>query len=139
MAARLLLVLAVLALAAVVGLLWRARNGRYAATTAGERLTARDVGAPLGADATFVQLSSAVCAACRSTAAVLGDLAERRDGLAHVELAAEDRMDLVRRFGVLRTPTVLVLDGAGAVRGRLSGATTPAQALDALAHLDAAR
>jgi thiol-disulfide isomerase/thioredoxin len=129
---RVLLVLAVLAAALVVGLLWRARNGRFAAATAGDRLTPLEVGAPLGREATFVQLSSAVCAACRSTAAVLADLAAQRDGLAHVELDAADRMDLVRRFGVLRTPTVLVLDQAGSVRGRLSGATTRAQALDAL-------
>jgi thiol-disulfide isomerase/thioredoxin len=136
---RLLLVLAVLALTAVIGLVWRARNGRYAAVPDDDRLTARELGASLGGTATFVQLSSEVCAACRGTAAVLGDLARQRGGLAHVELAAEDRMDLVRRFGVLRTPTVLVLDAAGTVRGRLSGATTRAQALDALARLDAAR
>lgn len=135
MGVRLLLVLGVLALAAVVGVVWRSRNGRYAVVTADERLTAHDVGVPLGAAATFVQLSSEVCAACRSTAAVLGGLARQQDGLAHVELDAADRMDLVRRFDVLRTPTVLVLDAAGAVRGRLSGATTRAQALDALEHL----
>ena len=132
---RLLLVLAVLALSAVLAQVWRGRNGRYAAVTSDDRLTPGEVGTPLGADATFVQLSSEVCAACRSTATVLGALARQRTGLAHVELDAADRMDLVRRFGVLRTPTVLVLDGDGVVRGRLSGATTPAQARDALARL----
>lgn len=136
MGLRVLLVLGVLAVAVVAGLVWRSRNGRFVASrgdaAAAGRLTAADLGAPLGSAATFLQLSSEACAPCRSTAAVLGALAGERPGVAHVEVAAEERLDLVRRFDVLRTPTVLVLDGAGAVRGRLSGATTRQQALDAL-------
>ncbi|NHT18072.1 thioredoxin family protein [Cellulomonas sp. IC4_254] len=136
MGLRVLIVLGVLAVAVVAGLVWRSRNGRFVASrgdqAAAERLTPADLGAPLGAAATFLQLSSEACAPCRSTAAVLGALAADRPGVAHVEVAAEERLDLVRRFDVLRTPTVLVLDGAGAVRGRLSGATTRQQALDAL-------
>ena len=133
-----LLVLGVLAVAVVAGLLWRSRNGRFVASRGGgdDRLTGADLGAPLGSAATFLQLSSEACAPCRSTAAVLGALAAARPGLAHVEVAAEERLDLVRRFDVLRTPTVLVLDGAGAVRGRLSGATTRQQAVAALDALD---
>ncbi|WP_454050699.1 thioredoxin family protein [Cellulomonas sp. Marseille-Q8402] len=132
---RLLLVGAVLALAAVVGVVWRARNGRWAPVAATERLGPGELGAELGAAATFVQLSAEVCAPCRATAGVLGTLAAEHPGVAHVELDAADRMDLVRRFDVLRTPTVLVLDAAGAVRGRMSGATTRSQALDALDRL----
>lgn len=130
-----LLVLGVLLLAVALGLVWQARNGRFAAVRPGSApatLTPADLGAPLGGRATFVQLSSATCAPCRSTAAVLGELAAADAGLAHVELPAEERLDLVRRFDVRRTPTVLVLDRAGAVRGRMSGATTRAQALAAL-------
>lgn len=136
---RVLLVLAVLALTATAGLVWRSRNGRFVAaravpdaTAADPVLTAADLGAPLGTAATFLQLSSEACAPCRSTAAVLRALAAERSGVAHVEVRAEARLDLVRRFSVLRTPTVLVLDGSGAVRGRMSGATTRAQAVDAL-------
>ena len=130
-----LLVLGVLLLAVALGIAWRARNGRFAAARPGAAtavLTPAELGAPLGRRATFVQLSSATCAPCRSTAAVLGELAAADAGLAHVELPAEERLDLVRRFDVRRTPTVLVLDRAGAVRGRMSGATTRAQALAAL-------
>lgn len=132
---RLLLVGAVLALATALGLAWRASSGRFAAARAGASLSARDLGAPLGAEATFVQLSTEVCASCRSTAVALGALAAERPGLAHVEVDAEDRMDLVRRFGVLRTPTVLLLDADGAVRGRLTGGTSRTQALTALTHV----
>lgn len=142
MGLRVLLVLGVLAVAVGAGALWRSRNGRFVAVRgaagSADRLTADDLGASLGAGATFLQLSSEACAPCRSTAAVLGALAGERSGVAHVEVAAEDRLDLVRRFDVLRTPTVLVLDGAGVVRGRLSGATTRQQALDALDRCPAA-
>lgn len=142
MGLRVLLVLVVLAGAVAAGVLWRSRNGRFVAARgaagSADRLTADDLGAPLGAEVTFLQLSSEACAPCRSTAVVLGALADERSGVAHVEVAAEDRLDLVRRFDVLRTPTVLVLDGAGVVRGRLSGATTRQQALDALDRCPAA-
>jgi len=141
------LVAAVLALALVLGLLWRRANGRYrpvsarvaeAASHAGEdatgdgRLTASDLGAPLGSTATFLQLSSELCAPCRRAAVVLRELAQERPGVAHVEVDVEDRLDLVRRFGVLRTPTVLLLDGAGVVVGRMSGAMSRHHAVAAL-------
>ena len=35
------------------------------------------------------------------------------DGVSHVEIDAEDQLDLVRELGILKTPTVLVLDAAG--------------------------
>lgn len=134
---RLLLVLGVLGVATALGLLWRARTGRFTSARADDRLGPADIGTALGSGATFVQLSAEVCAPCRATAAALGALAAERPDLAHVELDAAGRMDLVRRFGVLRTPTVLVLDGGGAVRGRLTGGTSRAQALAALDGLTA--
>lgn len=149
MMVRMLLVLAVLVVATGLGLWWRARNGRFTpvgasvleqAQSGSERddatghdvLAADEIGAPLGTDATFVQLSSEVCAPCRRARAVLSEIAAERPGLAHVELAVEDHLDLVRRFNVLRTPTVLLLDDRGAVVGRMSGAMSRSQALTAL-------
>jgi len=89
-------------------------------------------GATLGRRATFVQLSSEVCTPCCRTAAVLGRLVDDAPGVAHVELDAAQHPDLVRTLRVLRTPTVIVLDGAGLERGRSSGAMTPTQAVAAL-------
>ncbi|WP_087509881.1 thioredoxin family protein [Cellulomonas iranensis] len=136
------LVLAVLALASVIGLVWRARNGRFRASGGSgsaaddardARLGVEDLGVASGERATFVQLSSEVCAACRSTHRVLSAVAATEPGVVHVELDAAQRLDLVERFGVLRTPTTLVLGPDGAVVGRMSGATDRAQALAALA------
>ena len=147
MPSNVVLVAAVLALALVLGLLWRRANGRYrpvsprvaeAASHAHEdaaadgRLTAADLGAPLGSTATFLQLSSELCAPCRRAAVVLRELAQERPGVAHVEVDVEERLDLVRRFGVLRTPTVMLLDHDGVVVGRMSGAMSRHHAVAAL-------
>lgn len=146
--ARALLVVAVLGVAVLLGQGWRSRNGRFTPVPGrvleavgrpepphADRLTAADLGAPLGARATFLQLSSEVCAPCRRTHSVLSALAAERHDVSHVDLDVADRLDLVRRFDVMRTPTILVLDGSGAVVGRMSGSTDRRQALDALEAL----
>ena len=134
-AVRLAALAVALLLAVAVGLWVQRRNGRSRAVAAGDRLTAADLGAPLGARATFLQLSSEVCAPCRATARVLGALAPTLDGVEHVEVDAGRRLDLARRLSVVRTPTVLVLDPAGRVVARADGAMTPAQARAAVAPL----
>ncbi|KQR08469.1 thioredoxin family protein [Cellulomonas sp. Leaf334] len=141
---RVLLVLALLAVAAVLGLWWRSRNGRYTAVDRAlladvpvdvvddARLTADELGVPLGNRATFVQFSSEVCAPCRRTHAVLAQLITEHEGLSHVEMDVVEHLGLVRRFGIMRTPTTLLLDARGVVVGRLSGATDRRHALAAL-------
>lgn len=143
LATRALLVAAVVAAVVVLGLAWRRRNGRFtpvpgtvlaaaghADAHPSRRLTAPELGTPLGERATFVQLSSEVCTPCRRTHAVLASLGVH--GVSHVDLDVAARLDLVRRFDVMRTPTVLLLDGSGAVVGRMSGAVSRHQALAAL-------
>ena len=67
----------------------------------------------LGERATLLQFSSAFCAPCRATRRILADVAGVVPGVTHVEIDAEHHLALVRRIGVLRTPTTLVLDAAG--------------------------
>lgn len=102
------------AVATVLGLVWRASQGRV--TTASGQID----GVELGSGATLLQLSSQVCAPCRATAKVLGGI--REDGVRHVEVDIADRPDLASRFNVLQTPTTLILDAGGAVRARIGGA-----------------
>ncbi|WP_207400845.1 thioredoxin family protein [Actinomadura roseirufa] len=97
-----------------------------------EALGADDIGAELGDRATLVQFSSAFCAPCRATRRVLGEVAAMVDGVAHVEIDAEAHLDLVRRLDVIRTPTVLVLDSAGRVVRRATGAPRKADVIAAL-------
>lgn len=129
---RLWLVLAVLLVAGLAGWWLRRRDGRDRYVASGDVLTAAELGASLGPAATLLQISSAFCAPCRQTRTVLGRLASATSGVAHVELDAADRLDLVRRLDVRRTPTVLVLDGEGRIARRASGAMTPPQAAHAL-------
>ncbi|ALV54288.1 thioredoxin [Streptomyces sp. 4F] len=86
----------------------------------------------MGERATLVQFSSAFCAPCRATRRVLGDVAAMVPGVAHVEIDAEARLDLVRRLGVESTPTVLVLDAAGRVVRRAAGQPRKADVIAAL-------
>ncbi|MBS45172.1 MAG: thiol reductase thioredoxin [Nocardioides sp.] len=86
----------------------------------------------LGERATLLQFSSAFCAPCRATRRVLEDVAGSTDGVAHVEVDAESHLDVVRRLGITRTPTTLVLDAAGRELVRAAGAPTRAQVESAL-------
>jgi thiol-disulfide isomerase/thioredoxin len=86
----------------------------------------------LGERATLLQFSSAFCAPCRATRRVLGEVAGLVPGVAHVEVDAEEHLDLVRRVGVLRTPTTLVLDAQGQEVTRAAGAPRKEQVLSAL-------
>jgi thiol-disulfide isomerase/thioredoxin len=85
------------------------------------RLTSEQIGHALGQRATLLQFSTAFCAPCRATRRILADVAGLTDGVAHVEIDAESRLDLVRELGVLRTPTVLVLAADGTIVRRASG------------------
>ncbi|GAA1946231.1 hypothetical protein GCM10009798_01520 [Nocardioides panacihumi] len=86
----------------------------------------------LGERATLVQFSSAFCAPCRVTRRVLSEVADVVPGIVHVEIDAEHHLDVVRRLGILRTPTTLVLDAAGREIARAAGAPRKEQVLTAL-------
>jgi thiol-disulfide isomerase/thioredoxin len=108
-------------------------NGRFRERAGADVLTVDDLGAPLGERATLVHFSSAFCTPCRATRTLLVDVADRLDGVAHVEIDAEANLDLVRRLDVMRMPTVFVLDARGAVVRRASGLPKRNQVLTALA------
>jgi thiol-disulfide isomerase/thioredoxin len=122
--------LAVVALATAFGC-WRAvRDGTFRGSRRATEVPMSQDAAPvagegldgLGERATLLQFSSAFCAPCRATRRVLGEVAGLVPGVAHVEVDAEEHLELVRRLGILRTPTTLVLDAAGREVSRASGA-----------------
>jgi thiol-disulfide isomerase/thioredoxin len=132
------LLLGTLAASAVFGVLWSRRDGRTRAVpdTAEARLSPEDLAAlgiaSTGRLATLVQFSSAFCAPCRATRRVLGEVAEMVDGVTYAEVDAESNLDAMRRFHVLRTPTVLVLDADRRVVVRASGQPRKADVLAAV-------
>ncbi len=143
-------VLVVVVVAAGAFGLWRAaRDGRFQGThqvhgagseeTMEERpvsvLEGTDIDHELGERATLLQFSSAFCAPCRATRRVLGEVAEVVPGVVHVEVDAEHHLDLVRRVGVARTPTTLILDAHGREVSRAGGAPQRDEVIATLAKV----
>ncbi|WP_407700313.1 TlpA family protein disulfide reductase [Streptomyces beihaiensis] len=98
----------------------------------GATLDEQRLGESLGRRATLVQFSSAFCAPCRATRRILAEIAGMVPGVCHVEIDAEARLDLVRALGVVRTPTVLVLDAHGREVRRAAGQPRKADVIAAL-------
>lgn len=121
--------------ATVYGLLRARRLGALRDAPSSSALTEADLGAPLGERATLVQFSSAFCRPCVATRQILDAVAERTEGVAHVEIDAESHLDLVRRLEVASTPTTLLLDGSGVERRRAGGVPRRHEVLAALAEL----
>ncbi|GAA2039050.1 hypothetical protein GCM10009819_25130 [Agromyces tropicus] len=122
------------AVALLLGLAWRARDGRVrrvasaAATTSTDAAAVRDAdalglpAAAFGADATLVQFSTEFCSRCPATARALGGLADEYDGVRHVDVDLTHRRGLADAFRVTQTPTVLVLGADGRAVARIAGA-----------------
>jgi thiol-disulfide isomerase/thioredoxin len=141
-----IVLVAVLCVSGLTGLAWRSRNGTMraprspgpgheAAPASEPAVTASELGVPLGPTATLVQFSTAFCAPCRATRRILTEVAGMVDGVTHVEIDAESRMDLVRTFDVRRTPTVFVLGPDGRIAKRASGQPRKADVIAALGEV----
>lgn len=129
------LALALALLAALALGLWRRRrDGRTRVVDAGPQVLPAEIGTEFGERATLLQVSAPFCGPCRAARRVLSQVAEDLPGVRHVEVDAEQHLDLVRRLEVLRTPTLLVLDPAGRVVRRASGVPSPEQVRAALAQ-----
>jgi thiol-disulfide isomerase/thioredoxin len=137
---------AALVLASAFGLLRATRDGRFRGTHpvkgapdseehAPSVLHGSDIAHELGERGTLLQFSSAFCAPCRVTKRVLGEVAGVVPGVVHVEVDAEHHLELVRRLGILRTPTTLILDAQGREVSRASGAPKKDEVIATLARV----
>jgi thiol-disulfide isomerase/thioredoxin len=132
-AAGAIVVVAVLAVATLVGVVMQRRAGRVRAAatvdTSGwalARLTPEPDDRVL-----LLQLSSPVCTPCRQTAVQLGELA-RRPGLRHAEIDVADEPEVARELHVMRTPTTIAFSRDGRELLRVSGVPRRQDLLDAL-------
>lgn len=89
----------------------------------------------LGERATIVQFSSAFCQPCRATRRIVEEVCVLVPGVSHVEIDAEENLELVRALDIRRTPTVLFLDRTGAVRKQASGQPRKADVIAALGEI----
>ncbi|WP_395243454.1 TlpA family protein disulfide reductase [Agromyces sp. MMS24-K17] len=119
---------ALVAIATAAGFAMRARTGRVSTVSPASDAPARPDAADLplapgalGAEATLVQFSTEYCSRCPATARALGELAGRYEGVRHVEIDLTRDARLADRFGIVQTPTTLVLDHAGARVARIGG------------------
>ncbi|GAA4835015.1 thioredoxin family protein [Actinomycetospora corticicola] len=130
----LVVVLAVLAVATVVGLVLRARSGRVVPTTGRVAPGWNLVGVEPAADdrVLLLQLSSPICTPCRQTAVQLTELSGTRDGLRHVEVDIAERPEIARTLDVMRTPTTVAFARDGRELLRVSGVPRRQELLEAL-------
>jgi thiol-disulfide isomerase/thioredoxin len=138
------ILVAALLVASAFGVYRAARDGRFRGThrlrepavppSAPSVLAGSDLPHELGDRATLLQFSSAFCAPCRATRRTLAEVAAIVPGVVHVEVDAEHHLGLVRRLGILRTPTTLILDAGGREVSRASGAPAKGEVLATLAR-----
>ena len=105
----------VLLIATGYGYWYRHRDGRVRDRAGREQrlqVSATEIGS-LGERATLLQFSSAFCTPCRATRVILNEAATESTGVIHIDINAEEQLDLVRKVGILSTPTTLILDSKG--------------------------
>ena len=135
-------ILLIFALATAYGIWYQRSRGRMKAARKEPssshldvKLTKEILGSDLGTRATFLQFSSAFCTPCRATRALLTDITADLQDVRHIDLDAEQHLELVRKLDIRSTPTTLVLDQNGVEIGRAVGAPKRAEIIQVLANI----
>ena len=84
---------------------------------------------------TFLQFSSEFCQPCRVTTRVLDEVTNSFPAICHIELDVVEHLDLVKTYGISRTPTTLIIDKAGTVHFKATGVPKKAELATAVADL----
>jgi thiol-disulfide isomerase/thioredoxin len=129
--------LIVLVSASAYGFWWKKREGaiRTKKAVPGHRLNAEILGEDLGSRATMVQFSSAFCAPCKATHALLSQMVIPMDDVKHIHIDAESHLELVRQLDIRSTPTTIFLNREGIEVGRAAGTPKRDQVIAALAAI----
>ncbi|GAA3925692.1 thioredoxin family protein [Microbacterium soli] len=130
----LLVVMALSVLAVVLGVIWRARDGRRRSGVDTPSADLAELGATAGRVA-LVQFSTDTCARCPQVRRMLQGIAADHPGVDHVDVDLTHRPDLARRHRVLSTPTVFLVDSRTTVAARFVGAPRRADVEAALTEL----
>jgi thiol-disulfide isomerase/thioredoxin len=84
---------------------------------------------------TFLQFSSEFCQPCRVTSKVLEEVTNNFPAICHIELDVVEHMDLVKTYGISRTPTTLIIDKSGTVHFRATGVPKEPELISAVTEL----
>lgn len=109
--------LTLVALSSALGLVWRSTTGRVRSSSG-----VVPPGEAVGGSVTLLQFSTPVCSPCVGTHRLLSAIANERPDVRHVDIDLASRPELARRFGILQTPTTLIVDARGVVHARIGGA-----------------
>lgn len=140
--AKLIAIIALLVAATAAGLIWRASTGRAKRSSGEIQIDLKEIGATkdgqpvtkFGEHTTFLQFSSETCATCKQTSKLFEQLEKTSHGVLHIEIDITHRLDLADKFGILQTPTTLVLDSKGIVKSRIGGAPKPSTIEEEIGH-----
>jgi thiol-disulfide isomerase/thioredoxin len=123
---------ALVAVAVVVGVVWRARDGRRRRGADAVDLT--DLGVTTGR-VTLVQFGTETCARCPQVRRMLQGIASALPHVDHVDVDLTHRPDLARRHHVLSTPTTFLIGTDAALAARFDGVPRRADVEAALSEL----
>ena len=84
---------------------------------------------------TFLQFSSEFCQPCRVTNKLLDEVTNSFPAICHIELDVVEHMDLVKTYGITRTPTTLIIDKSGTVHFWATGVPKKAELTAAVTDL----
>lgn len=84
---------------------------------------------------TFLQFSSQFCQPCRVTTKILDEVTNSFPDICHIELDVVEHLDLVKTYGINRTPTTLIIDNEGTVHFRAVGVPKKSEVAHAVAQL----
>lgn len=114
---------ALLVVTVVIGAVVKWRQGRPQRANPDEVVDPARLGADrLGERATLLQFSTEFCARCPGVHRTLSAVAEKEDGVLHLDVDLTHRPDIAKHFHVLQTPTTLILDRNGVIQTRFGGA-----------------
>ena len=92
-----------------------------------------EIGIDLGDRVTIVQFSSAFCSPCKATAAIITNLIKEMNDVVYVQIKSEENLNLIEKFDIKSTPTVIFFNRMGMEVGRAVGTPTNQQVLAAIA------
>lgn len=115
----LLVLTALVAAAVLIGVVWRARDGRRSAGS--DAVDLHDLGVTPGRTA-LVQFSTETCARCPQVRRMLREVASTRPDVDYIDVDLTARPDLARRHHVLTTPTTFLIAADATVTARFTGA-----------------
>jgi thiol-disulfide isomerase/thioredoxin len=124
----------VLVLASAFGFYWRSQQGKLKTPSKIHNFVSKDeIGIDLAERVTIVQFSSAFCSPCKATAQIISTLIKDMDDVKFVQIKSEENLQMVEKYDIKSTPTVIFFNSHAMEVGRAVGIPTSQQVLASIA------